>query len=141
MARRSAVAWVWLCAQSIGAVAAGDPGRLEIRTRWGCQVADQHLSCIVERTSNEPAAPVADARLPAIVRDLRQRPAGWRGRTVRIPLFNHPFDDSPVRQLAQAVLCGPANDCEVEIGSGHRSTAASWLEFADANDPLLQRAE
>lgn len=141
MARRSGWIGLWLCAQALMASAADDTGRTEIRTRWGCQVADQWLNCIVERSGSAPAVLTADARLPAIVRDLRQRPAGWRGRTVRIPLFNHPLDESPVRQLAQAVLCGTADDCEVAIGRERWSTAASWLEFADAHDPLLQRAE
>lgn len=132
---------MWLCAQSIAATAAADDDRSAVRTRWGCQVEEQHLSCVVERSDGQPAQVPADRRLPAIVRDLRQRPASWRGRMVRIPLFNHPFDDSSVRQLAQAVLCGAAADCEAVIGRERWNTASALLDFADANDPLLQHGE
>jgi len=139
MSTRSTLVWMWLCSQSIAAGAAGDD---IVRTRWGCQVADQHLNCLLERSGSDSVPPAAaDPRLPETVRDLRQRPAGWRGRTVRIPLFNHPFDDSPVRQLAQAVLCGAASDCEAVIGRERWSTASNRLEFVDANDPLLQHGQ
>lgn len=143
MSTRSTLVWMWLCAQSIAAGAAGDDGRTDIvRTRWGCEVADQYLNCLLERSGSDSVAPAAaNPGLPETVRDLRQRPAGWRGRTVRIPLFNHPFDDSPVRQLAQAVLCGTASDCEAVIGRDRWSTASNRLEFVDAHDPLLQHGQ
>lgn len=124
----------------LGAAHAADAAAADPRTRWGCQVAEQHLVCFVEQAAATPAA-AADSRLPPAVRELRQHPAAWRGRTVRIPLFNEPFDDSPVQQLAQAVLCGAARDCEAVLGRERWATMTAWLDFADANDPLLQRGE
>lgn len=115
-------------------------------TRWGCQVQAQQLACFVDRSAATPmaaaaAAAPADPRLPPIVRELRQRPAWWRGRTVVIPLYTEPFDESRLQPLAQAVLCGAVAGCEAVIGLARWSSATAWLDFADANDPLLQRAE
>lgn len=140
---RSMLVWSWLVAQSVAAGAADDDRRVDIvRTRWGCEIADQHLTCLLERSGSDPVALAAtDPRLPETVRELRQRPASWRGRAVRIPLFTHPFDDSSVRQLAQAVLCGAAPDCDAVIGRTRWSTAANRLEFIDAHDPLLQHGQ
>lgn len=125
--------------------AATDDAAASPRTRWGCHVAEQHLVCFVERSA--PSRPVptlprgADARLPALVRELRHHPASWRGRTLRIPLHNEPFPDSPLQALAQAVLCGAAPDCEAVIGLERGSSQTAWLDFADAHGPLLQGGE
>lgn len=143
-ARRRAVAVGWgvlqLCV--VGGAVAADGQAPAAPTRWGCSVADAHLVCFLDRSA--PAAPVLpprDPRLPTIVHELRHRPALWRGRTVRIPLHNEPFPDSPLRELAQAVLCGPQADCEAVIGLERWSNQSAWLEFADAQDPLLQHGD
>jgi len=131
---------VVLLGANLGAAGAADDAAGDARTRWGCRVAEQHLVCFLEQAAAAPAA-AGDPRLPSIVRELRMRPAAWRGRTVRIPLFNEPFDDSHVQELAQAVLCGAARDCEAALGRDRWATVTAWLDFADANDPLLQRGE
>lgn len=108
-------------------------------TRWGCHAADQHLVCRIEQAAGAPqaAAPV-DPRLPPIVHSLRLQPAGWRGRMVRIPLFNEPYDDSSLQPLAQAVLCGAVRSCRAEVAREREQSMLALLDFADANDPLLQ---
>lgn len=140
--RKRAVALAVGVFQLASAAGAGDGEPTAQRTRWGCNVAEQHLVCWLERSAEPPAAPMLpplDPRLPTIVRELRQRPALWRGRTLRIPLHTEPFPDSPLRELAQAVLCGVQSDCEAVVGADRWSNETAWLDFADANDPLLQR--
>lgn len=111
-------------------------------TRWACHVADQHLVCRVEQAAQAPARPAAaDPRLPPIVQTLRQQPATWRGRAVRIPLFNEPFDDSSLQPLAQAVLCGSVSPCRAEVRRDPGLSVLALLDFADANDPLLQTGD
>ena len=108
-------------------------------TRWACHVADLHLVCHVVQAATPPATTaLTDPRLPPIVHALRQRPAGWRSRPLRIPLFSEPFEDSPLQPLAQAVLCGGARECEAEVSRDRGLSLLALLDFADANDPLLQ---
>lgn len=108
-------------------------------TRWACHVAEQHLVCHVQQTvvTTVSATPV-DPRLPPIVHTLRAQPSSWRGRLVRIPLFTEPFDDSSLQPLAQAVLCGAVRGCRAEVGRDRELSTLALLDFADANDPLLQ---
>lgn len=111
-------------------------------TRWGCRVADQHLVCHVEQAATPSATTaLADPRLPPIVHAIRQRPASWRGRAVRIPLFTEPFEDSALQPLAQAVLCGPVRECQAEVSPDRAMSMFALLDFADANDPLLQEGD
>lgn len=131
----------WVIVASLAAAAPGATAQ-DVGTRWGCHLAEQQLVCLVEQAATAPAATMpADLRLPPIVHALRQRPAGWRGRQVRIPLFNQPFDDSPLQPLAQAVLCGGVHDCRAEIRRDRDLSLLAVLDFADANDPLLQAGD
>jgi hypothetical protein len=134
---RFAAAWATICTITAPAAMAQADG-----TRWGCHVADQHLVCRIEQAAIAPqAATPADPRLPPIVHTLRLQPASWRGRAVRIPLFNEPYDDSSLQPLAQAVLCGTVRGCRAEVGRDREPSMLALLDFADANDPLLQPAD
>jgi hypothetical protein len=134
---RAAALSLWALV-SCGATAA-EPDAL---TQWLCvDNGETALRCRVHRISAPFSAPAAVAtladRLPPIVRELRERPLAWRDRPVMIPMFNQPFDTSHVRQLAQAVLCGPRSDCVARVAAPGATEPNDWLAFADAHDPLL----
>jgi len=137
--RQALHAFVWIGVAFIGHARADEAPI----TYWQCK-DDGHLqlACSVQRVaapllSAATAAP-ADA-LPPIVRQIRERPGEWRQRVLWIPLHNHPFDLDHVRELAQAVLCGPRSDCIARVvgADAQDDTPVDWADFADAHDPLL----
>jgi hypothetical protein len=123
-------------------------------TRWRCWYdRAQHVACHLEQAAPDralhgvPAATPstsAGARareLPAVVADLRQQPARWRGRTVRIPLHTEPIDDTLTAELAQAVLCGSLSGCRVDYERDPVFSLQARADLADRYDWLLQPAE
>jgi hypothetical protein len=114
--------------------------------QWRCWYDQaQHVACLLERAA--PAGPspavAATARrdLPAIVVELREQPARWRGRIVRIPLHTEPIDDHLTGELAQAVLCGRLAGCRVDYQREPVFSLQARADLADRYDWLLQPAE
>jgi len=107
-------------------------------TRWLCvDTSETTLRCHVQQASDATAAPLSPGSLPRGLRSIREQPASWRGRAVRIPLFSHAIDLAHVRELAQAVLCGHQHSCSARLATSAADDPVDWLAFADAHDPLF----
>ncbi len=126
-------AFVWIGVAFIGHAHADETPI----TQWQCKDDGHlHLACSVQRVSASlpsTATPTPADALPPIVRQIRERPSAWRQRVLRIPLHNHPFDLDHVRELAQAILCGPRSDCVARVIGADAPD--------DAHDPLLAQTE
>jgi hypothetical protein len=119
-------------------------------TVWLCRDSGhQSLACTVQRAASTPALPLSSAitdrpdlaGLPPIVREIRQRPAAWRARTLFIPLYTVPYGSDHLQLLAQAVLCGAEPGCSARLGDAGAPAPDAWPEFVDDNDPLLARGD
>jgi len=55
-------------------------------------------------------------RAPNVARLVREQPAQYAALTWSIPLHSLPFDDSPLRELTQSVMCGPDRGCMTFLG-------------------------
>jgi hypothetical protein len=53
---------------------------------------------------------------PNVSRLVRGQPAQYAALTWSIPLHGMPFDDSPLRELAQSVMCGSDRNCSAFLG-------------------------
>lgn len=131
--RETAVLFLGL---TLGIVAAAAEPAAVDATLWRCHDnGHQELACTVQHAGAPQVPPTG---LPPIVRDLRARPAAWRARTLMIPLFNQPYPDSPLQQLAHAVLCGTQGRCRVQLVAADTAQPhTGWADLADAHDPLL----
>lgn len=67
-------------------------------------------------------------RAPNVARLVREQPARFAALTWSIPVYSMPFDDSPLRELAQSVLCGSDLNCAVFLGLPEAPTPLARLE-------------
>jgi hypothetical protein len=140
------IAALALVGASIGAPMACAAEPAVPATLWLCRNSGhQSLACAVQRATAAPQLPLASpatdrpdlSGLPPIVREIRQRPASWRARTLFIPLYTEPYGTDHLQLLAQAVLCGAEPACSARLGDAGPPTPDAWPDFVDDNDPLL----
>lgn len=115
-------------------------------TSIACRLRTPPLAASTEAPdATASSLPIDDAqgasrrsRLPAIVRELRERPGLLSGRTVLIPLHTEPTDMAFVRQLAAAVMCGARADCRVDFAPGRTELAQmAPQDLVDRTDAAL----
>ncbi len=140
--RAGRAAAVFASLLALAAQAHADPAR----TLWSCWLEDdQQLKCVALRSARPDGprlARAATSQRPAeLLRAIRERPDSLRGQAIHIPLYNVPYEDAFVTQLAQAVLCGIQPTCEARYQPElARLIAQSPDDFYDALDPLLTAA-
>ncbi|HEX5635254.1 MAG TPA: hypothetical protein VFX50_18550 [Gemmatimonadales bacterium] len=93
---------------ALAALLAGAGGAGAAPAAWHCWLhRGEQLACTpVGEPDAGPAVQAAHARPAELLRTIRQRPGALHGQLVYIPMYTVPFDDSPLAQLAEAVLCG-----------------------------------
>lgn len=64
-------------------------------------------------------------RAPNVARLVREDPAQYAGLVWSIPLHAMPFDDSPLAELAQSVMCGSDRHCTTHLNTA--PLQAAWM--------------
>ena len=112
-------------ADGAGAPAPVDPATAQAPAHplWACWYAAEDLMvrCVLATPAAELTglAPVADPTrprrrpLPPIARVIWDEPGRLTTKVVAIPLLGPPIEMDFVRELAEAVMCGPRRDCGI----------------------------
>jgi hypothetical protein len=147
------VTLVFLATASISGLAA-EAAESQQGPHWGCWYAAQDLTvrCLLTRSPNAADAErVAregrdyDPRLPELVRQIWGAPQNLAGRQLSIPLLGEPIDMNFVRELAESVMCGAREYCNVRFDANLDGRAplrlASAMAKVGENQVMLALAD